>query len=192
MNILLIYGLLAVIPGVLLFVMAVFGADTDVGADVDVDMDVDADADVDMDSDMDIDASDFVSTPGVLSLRLILFFLVGFGLCGYLGAYFKWSLHHVVVALVGGFIAWFLGYQLLKLLYRQQSTSHVKAISFVGKQARVTVPIPKGGVGEITSTDQKTGKSIHLMARAKEKGREYKQGDIVKINSVAGGTARVE
>jgi len=194
MSVLLIYGLLAVIPGVLLFVMAVFGADTDVDADVefDVDMDVDADADFDMGADVDIDASDFAATPGRLSLRLILFFLVGFGLCGYLGAYFKWQLHHVVVALAGGFIAWFLGYQLLKLLYKQQSTSHVKAVSFVGKQARVTVPIPKGGVGEITSTDKKTGKSIHLMARAKQGGREYKQGDIVKIDSVAGGTARVE
>jgi membrane protein implicated in regulation of membrane protease activity len=181
---LLIYGLMAVVPGLLLLFMAVFGADTDV--DVDTDFDVDADVDV------DIEAGEF-GGPGRLSLRLILFFVVGFGVGGYVSVYFKWPLHHILIGFIGGSIAWFLGYQLLKLLYKQQSTSQIKLISFVGKQGRVVVPIPKdGGTGEIEATNKETGQSTYFNARADDSKKEYKRGEFVKIKSVAGKTAVVE
>ena len=181
---LLIYGLMAVVPGLLLLFMAVFGADTDV--DVDTDFDIDADVDV------DIEAGEF-GGPGRLSVRLILFFLVGFGVGGYVSAYFKLPLHHIFIGFIGGSIAWFLGYQLLKLLYKQQSTSQISLISFVGKQGRVVVPIPKnGGTGEIEATNKETGQSIYFNARAADPKKEYKRGQFVKIKSVAGKTAVVE
>ncbi|MHC4147680.1 MAG: hypothetical protein ACYSUD_23320, partial [Planctomycetota bacterium] len=75
MSALLIYGLMVVIPGLILLFMGIFGAETDV--DVDVDM----------------DAGD-LGGPGALSVKLILLFLVGFGTCGYLSTYLKWPAHH--------------------------------------------------------------------------------------------------
>ena len=182
MSVLLIYGLMAVVPGLLLFLMGVFGADADADADIDVGADVD----------VDIDTGDF-GGPGALSLKLILFFFVGFGVSGYLSAYFKWPLHHTLWGLVGGCVAWLIGYQLLKLLYKQQSTSQIRLISFVGKQGRVVVPIPKdGGTGEIEATNKETGQSAYFNARATDPQKEYKRGEFVIIKSVAGKTAVVE
>lgn len=181
---LLIYGLMTVIPGLLLLLMAIFGGDTDI--DVDTDFDIDADVGV------DIEAGEF-GGPGRLSLRLILFFLVGFGVGGYVSVYFKSPLHHVLIGFIGGSVAWFLGYQLLKLLYKQQSTSQIRLISFVGKQGRVVTPIPKnGGTGEIEATNKETGQSTYLNARAVNPKKEYQRGEFVKIKSVAGKTAVVE
>lgn len=171
---------MVVIPGLLLFLMGIFGADTDVDADLDIDVDV------------DIDAGD-LGGPGALSLKLILFFFVGFGVSGYLSVYFEWPLHHILWGLVGGCVAWFIGYQLLKLLYKQQSTSQIKLISFVGKQGRVVVPVPKdGGTGEIEATNKETGQSTFLNARATDPQKEYKKGEFVTIKSVTGKTAVVE
>lgn len=179
-SILLIYGLMVVIPGLLLLFIAIFGA----GAD--------ADADIDVDVDLDIDAGD-LGGPGAFSVKLILLFLVGFGASGYMSAYFEWPLHHVLCGLIGGGAAWFLGYQLLKLLYEQQASSQVRLASFVGKQGRVVVPIPKdGGTGEIESTNEATGQSKYFIARATEPEKEYEKGAFVIIKSVRGKTAIVE
>ena len=182
MSLLLIYGLMAVIPGLILLVIAIFGADTDVDADIDIDADVD----------LDVDAGD-LGGPGALSVKLILLFLVGFGASGYMAVYFKWPLHHVLCALIGGGAAWFIGYQLLKLLYEQQASSQVRLTSFVGKQGRVVVPIPKdGGTGEIEATNKEAGQSTYFNARATDPGREYQKGAFVTIKSVSGKTAIVE
>ena len=180
MSALLIYGLMAVIPGLILLIMGIFGADTDVDVDVDVDVD------------FDVDAGD-LGGPGALSLKLILLFLVGFGACGYLATYLKWPVHHILWGLIGGCLAWFLGYQLLKFLYVQQSTSQVKLTSFVGKQGRVVVPIPKeGGTGEIEATNKSTGQSAYFNARAADPQKEFNKGEFVTIKSVSGKTAVVE
>jgi hypothetical protein len=188
MSALVVYALITLICGILLLVMAVFGADSDVDADVDADFDVDADMDFDA-ADMDVGE---VGGPGKLSLKLILFFFIGFGAIGYVSAYLKWPLHHIIWGLLGGAVAWYIGYTILKLLYKQQSSSQVHAALFVGEQARVTVPIPKAGVGEISAASEKTGQSIYLSARALDTEKEFKRGDIVIIKSVTGGTASVE
>jgi len=182
MSLFLIYGLMAVIPGLLLLFIAVFGADADVDADIDIDADLD----------IDVDAGD-LGGPGALSVKLILLFLVGFGATGYMAAYFEWPVHHVLCGLIGGGAAWFIGYQLLKLLYEQQSSSQVRLTSFVGKQGRIVVPIPKdGGTGEIEATNQKTGQSKYFNARAANPEKEYEKGAFVTIKSVSGKTAIVE
>jgi len=182
MSLLLIYGLMAVIPGLLLLFIAIFGADADVDADIDIDADLD----------FDVDAGD-LGGPGALSVKLILLFLVGFGASGYLSVYFKWAVHHVLCGLIGGSIAWFIGYQLLKLLYEQQSSSQVRLTSFVGKQGRVVVPIPKdGGTGEIEATNKAAGQSKYFNARAADPEKEYEKGAFVTIKSVSGKTAIVE
>ena len=184
MSLLLIYGLMAVIPGLLLLFIAIFGADADVDADIDIDIDADLD--------IDVDAGD-LGGPGALSVKLILLFLVGFGASGYLSVYFKWPLHHALCGLIGGRTAWFLGYQLLKLLYEQQSSSQVRLTSFIGKQGRVVVPIPKdGGTGEIEATNEAAGQSTYFNARAADPKKEYEKGAFVTIKSITGKTAVVE
>ncbi len=181
-GLLIFYGLMAVIPGSILFLMGVLGTDTVIDADFDVDADID----------LDMDAGE-LGGPGALSLKLILLFLVGFGASGYVSAYLKWPLHHVLWGLTGGSLAWFLGYHLLKLLYEQQSTSQVRPTSFVGKQGRVVVPIPReGGTGEIEATNKETGQSTYLNARASDPQKEYDKGQFVTIKSVTGKTAVVE
>ncbi|MBN2270568.1 MAG: hypothetical protein JXN61_08140, partial [Sedimentisphaerales bacterium] len=152
----------------------------------------DADLNVDADVDVDVDAGEF-GGPGKLSLKLIMFFLIGFGLCGFMAAHFKWPVYHVFWAMAGGLVVWYIGYRLLGLLYSQQSNSQLRAHTFVGKEGRVTVPIPKGGgTGEIEATDKETGRSAYFSARAKDPDKEYGRGQTVKIKSVTGGTAVVE
>jgi len=182
MSLLLIYALMAVIPGLLLLFIGIFGADADVDADIDIDTDLD----------LNVDAGD-LGGPGALSVKLILFFLVGFGATGYLSVYFKWPLHHALCGLIGGGTAWFLGYQLLKLLYEQQSSSQVRLTSFIGKQGRIVVPIPKdGGTGEIEATNEEAGQSTYFNARAADPEKDYEKGAFVTIKSVTGKTAIVE
>ena len=185
MSVLWIYGLITVIPGLLLFLMLALGADQDMDADVDVD------ADVDFDADMDVDAGDFAG-PGILGVKLILCFLVGLGLSGFLSASFKWPPHHILYAIVGGFIFWFLAYHVLKWLYSQQSTSQISVSSLVGKPGTVTVPIPEGGVGEVEAAIGDTGRTHHLSARAEDGTKAYKRGDTVTIKAVIGSTATVQ
>ena len=188
---LIIYAAICVCAGALLFIMAFFGSDYDAGVDVDVDVDVDIDADFDVDG-VDMDAGDF-GGPGVLSIKLIMFFLIGFGLFGFLAKHFEWPVYHVIVAIAGGTVVWYIGYKLLSLLYSQQSNSQIRAHQFVGKEARVTVPIPKGGgTGEIEATDKDTGRSAYFSARATDPDKEHQRGEAVKVKSVTGGTAVVE
>jgi len=184
MDPLMIYGLITVVCGIILFFMAILGHDIDLDADVDIDIDTDVDVG-------GVDASD-AGGPGIFSLKLIMIFMIGFGICGFISAYLKWSVPHIVVALIGGFTIWFICYNALCWLYNQQSTSQVSSASFAGKEAKVTVPIPKGGTGEIYSKIKGTEKSIYLNARSKEANKEFKKGDVVIIESVEGNNATVK
>ena len=141
MSPLMIYGLITVICGIVLFLMAILGHDVDLDADIDIDPSIDF---------HDLDASD-VHGPGIFSLKLIMIFLIGFGVCGFISEYQKWPLPSVITGLIGGFLIWYVCYQALGWLYRQQATSQVSSAAFIGKEAKVTVPIPKGGTGEIYS-----------------------------------------
>jgi len=188
MSPLVIYGLITVVGALVLFMMTIFGAHGDVGADVG------GHIGFGMDGDMHAGGMEMgeVGGPSVLSLRLILFFLIGFGLLGYVSYYLQWGLHHIFWAVIGGLVCWYIGYSVLKLLYRQQSNSQVRATTFVGRTARVTAIIPKAGVGEISADDGETGQSIYLNARAADPEKQYDKGQVVTIKSVTGGTATVQ
>jgi len=182
------YAAVCICSGILLFLMAFLGSDYDAGADIDIE----ADFDVDADAGIDMDAGEF-GGPGILSIKLIMFFLIGFGLFGFMAAHFNWPVFHVFWAMGGGVVFWYSGYKLLGLLYSQQSNSQPRARMFVGKEGRVTVPIPKGGgTGEIEATDNETGRSAYFRARSKDPEKEYDRSRTVKIKSVTGGTAVVE
>jgi membrane protein implicated in regulation of membrane protease activity len=180
MSPLVIYGSITIICGLFLFLMAVLGSDYDVDADVDIDAGVEG---------MEVGEA---GGPGIFSLKLILIFMIGFGISGFTSAYLKWPVHHTIPGLIGGLVIWFLSYKALSWLYRQQSTSQVRGASFVGREAKVTVPIPKGGTGEVYSQIKGTEKSIYFNARATNPQREYGKGEVVTIKSVEGKTATVE
>ena len=64
--------------------------------------------------------------------------------------------------------------------------------SFVGKQGRVVIPIPKdGGTGEIEASNKETGQSTYFNARAADPKKDYEKGAFVTIKSVTGKTAIV-
>ena len=182
MGSLVIYGLITVVCSVILFLMAILGHDMDLDADVDIDV-VDADL-----GGMDIHDA---GGPGIFSLKLIMIFLIGFGTCGFLATKLKWPVP-IVIALVGGFTIWFICYNVLSWLYNQQASSQVSSALFAGKEAKVTVPIPKGGTGEVYSKITGTEKSIYLNARSKEPEKEFNKGDMVTIESVEGNTATIK
>lgn len=176
MDPLLIYGILTCIGGLILFLMLLLGADTDVDADVDIDI--------------DIDGGDF-GGPGLFSIKLILLFLTGFGAGGFLDVYYQWvirgwSVPHVLSGFIGGLILWIIGYKILKVLYNQQCNSQIEMKSLLGKSARVVVPIPKAGVGEIVV------ENVYLSARSESSSTEHQKGESLIVKSISGRTAVVE
>jgi membrane protein implicated in regulation of membrane protease activity len=169
------YVLMTVIPAVLFLFSTLFGGDADVDVDVDLDVDVGIEA----------------GGPGLFSLKLILLFIVGFGVAGYFSLrQGRWPVlhetYHALVGIGGGVVAWLLGYFVLRFFHKQQSNSQVRAGSLVGKQAKVTTPIRLDGTGEINCF------GTILIARATDSGRAYGRGETVTIRAVAGGTATVE
>lgn len=180
MSPLLIYGILTCTGGLFLTLMLLLGGDADVDADVDIDVGID----------VDIDAGDF-GGPGLFSVKLILLFLTGFGAGGFLGVYYQWVIKgwpvpHILVGIIGGLILWVIGYKALQFLYNQQCNSQIKMNSLLGKSARVVVPIPKAGVGEINV------ENIYLNARADSPEKEYQKGETLIVKSISGRTAIVE
>ena len=187
-----IYALMVIIPSLLLILMVVLGMEHDVEADVDADADLDLGGDVDVDVEADLGDIGDVGGPGVLGVKLILSFIIGFGLAGFLAVQFEWPIPHVISGLIGGALVYTIVYQLLKVLYKQQANSIVRSSSVVGRKGLVTSPIMKGGTGEIKTEDPRTGRSLYLRARPIDSEREYKSGDEVTIKSVIAGLAKVE
>jgi len=179
-----IYALMVIIPAVLLVVMLLLGADTD--------MDVDADVDVDVDLDMgDVDVSD-IAGPGKIGLKLVLAFVLGFGLAGFLTVKYKFGIHHVLAGFIGGAAVYTIVYQLLKLLYKRQGNTQIRAARMGGRKARVVSAVKKGGVGEIQAVDPATGHTHYVHARAADPEAEFAQGEEVVIKSMSVGLAIVD
>ena len=133
-----------------------------------------------------------VGGPGFFGLKLLLGFIIGFGLGGFFAVKYEWAFPHYLSGLAGGLITYTLEFQLLKLLYSQQANSQSRASSIVGHTAIVSHPIGKGGTGEIKTVMPATGNSLYLRARAIDAEAEIAEGSEVKIKSVSTGLARVE
>jgi hypothetical protein len=189
MGIELIYAIMAIATAGILVAMLLLGGDAD--TDVDVDVDVDVDIDVDVDAGLDVDLGD-IGGPGPLGLKLLLSFIMGFGLGGYLSTHYLWPIHHIAAGFVGGAVIYFLVYQLLKLLYRQQGNTQVSGHMIVGQPAVVTHRIGRGSTGEVRASDRKTGHTVYLRARSSQADVEFADGDNVVIKSVANGFATVD
>jgi membrane protein implicated in regulation of membrane protease activity len=89
--------------------------------------------------------------PSIFSARVMAAFLTAFGGGGVISRYYHLS--HPASSGVGigsGVVLAGLVYQFARILHSQQASSEVRMSGLIGKSAEVTVPIPKGGVGQIT------------------------------------------
>ncbi|MEC7525014.1 MAG: hypothetical protein VYE22_34350 [Myxococcota bacterium] len=178
----LIYAYLVslIVGGVLLGASILLGGkDLDADADADVDLDVDADADADLDLDADADGEFDKDVGGhgdfsgflfmFLSLRFWTFFLAFFGLTGLVldGLSLvssEWL--GLGLALGMGFGTGALAMSVIRMLGSDTSGSAVRSTDYIGKTARVVVPIEKGSVGKVR-VDIK-GTSVDLLASGLE------------------------
>lgn len=167
-----IYAVMTIATSFILLIMVLLGGDADVDAGVDVGAEV--------------------GGPGYFGLKLLMGFIIGFGLGGFLAVHYAWALPHYLAGMAGGLIIYVLEFQLLKLLYSQQANTQSRASSVVGHTAIVSHPITKGGTGEIKTTIPRTGSSLYLRARAVDPKMEFADGTEVRVKSVSTGLARVE
>ena len=183
-----LYATITIVTSLILLVMVLVGGETELDTDVDIDADVDLDMDADVDADVEVAAAG----PGHFGLKLILGFIIGFGLGGFLAEHNDWSVPSVLCGLIGGVCIYTIEFQLLKLLYAQQANTQTRASSVVGQTATVTHAIGPGGTGEIKAVTPQTGQSLFLRARAVDAEKAYAVGDQVTIKSVGTGLAQVE
>ncbi len=180
-----IYLLMVVVPTVLLAFMLFLGLDS--GADIDAD--IGADFDVDIDGGLEI--GDFADGPGIISLRLIMAFIIGFGLGGFLSLAYGWIIPHWICGIIGGLAIYYLVYLLLRLLYKQQASTQINHLSLEGRKASVSIAIKSGKVGEIKVTDIGTGLTSYMIARSYLEGEEFEKNEVVIVKSITGDIARV-
>jgi len=176
-----------------------FGSDVDVGgADFDFhigEFDVGGihvpDVDIGMDApDVDVDVGGAIELPSI-SPFAIASFITGFGGAG-IAANLAFNVSAVVSLLwatlggllVGGAMQLFFGAVLLK----SQGSSEVQVSQIRGRIAEVTVPIPKGTIGQVAFVAQ--GRRVTYGARA-EGYLAIPRGTQVEIVRIVGGTAVV-
>jgi membrane protein implicated in regulation of membrane protease activity len=156
------------------FLRFIFGFDHD--ADVEHDHDVDHDHDHDHDHDA-------ATSPGFLSIKMILGYMVGFGGGGIIAYYqYEQPAGICLLAALGGMIV--LGvivFYMFKAVYSQQSASTiVRDEEFIGVSATVTTSIPggEGHAGEVLFTVR--GSKQYHSALSKN-NKAIKKGTEVKI-----------
>ncbi len=100
---------------------------------------------------LDHDADDLShGGPGFFSTRVMSVFVTTFGGAGALATYFKLSaLPASLIGFLTGIFFATLIYLFARFLYGQQATSEIRGTELVGRQARVVVAIPAGGVGQV-------------------------------------------
>jgi hypothetical protein len=130
----------------------------------------------------DLDASD--DGEGVFSLKVMSVFVTAFGGVSALGVYQGFSvLLSIAFGVTGGFVMAGLVYFFGRLLYSQQSSSHIDTADLVGCKAEVIVGIPEGGSGQVRCL---LGESmIEKIARSRD-GSPIPQYAAVLIEEVFG------
>jgi membrane protein implicated in regulation of membrane protease activity len=132
------------------------------------------------------------TSPGILSLKTVSLFLTGFGLAGAIATSLLSPAQALIASVIGvlggiGFAA--LGYQLFKLIHNQQATSLFSNDDLVGKQAQISISIPKSGVGQVSC--EINSKRVYREARSKDR-EPINEGESVYIRDIEGGILIVE
>jgi membrane protein implicated in regulation of membrane protease activity len=131
---------------------------------------------------IDLDAGD--NGGGVFSLKVMSVFVTAFGGVSALSTYKGFSvLLSIAFGVTGGFVMAGMVYYFGRLLYSQQSSSHVDIADLVGCKAEVIVGIPEGGSGQVRCL---FGESmIEKIARSRD-GSPIPQHAAVLIEEVFG------
>lgn len=126
--------------------------------------------------------------PGVLSIRNIAMFFLGFGAAGALGMFYTGSqLQAIAWGSIVGIVMAALVYFVSRFFYQQQATTESSASSLVGKTARVTMDVKLGFAGQISVADQYGTPAVFSALSGDDKG--YQEGSIVRISRFEGTTA---
>jgi len=128
--------------------------------------------------------------PGFFSTRVLAVFVTAFGASGAVATYYGLgplpaSLAGIATGVVFGSLIGTLG----RYLYRQQTSSEVRAHDLVGQVARVIVAIPAGGVGQIRC---RIGEElVDKIARTRD-GDPVHENTSVQVEEVLGETVIVK
>lgn len=181
-----IYLLIALICGIALIVLALFGF----GDFGDMDFDFDGGPDVDIDvGHFDAGHGDISGGLSPLSLPLVLSFGTSFGAFGVIFQSMGFS--NVVTPILAGFvslgIAALMFFILLKVFIQTQANTQVSYRALVGQEAVVTIPIKEGTAGQIRVITEERGRTL-LSAQSEE---EIAPDSIVTIEKFVGSIAVV-
>ena len=155
------------------------------------DMDMDIDHDVDLPTDAGLEHPDLTphsSGLGVISVRTVMAFFVGFGWAGAAALSSGWSIiPAVLVALAVGLVFLFVVFYLMRTIFRLSESGNVDYRNAVGKSGTVYLPVPAGssGSGQIQVVVQGRLREITAMTDAKE---DLPAGTPVQVVKVLGGS----
>lgn len=180
MSFLSLYLFCLALGAVLLGASLFLGGDGDLDADADADLDLDGDADVDAGAD---DAGGFEwSVLPFGSLRFWTFLVGTFGLMGVLLDLMGVpALLALAVALATGLGVGWGAFRLFRWLAREEVSGAVHLSSYVEHEARVLVPVRRGGLGKIV-VDRPSGR-VELLATTRD-ARDIEVGGRVLVVSV--------
>jgi membrane protein implicated in regulation of membrane protease activity len=179
-----IYLIIALVCGILLMVMALFGGDF-----LDLDMDVDTDVDMDM-GHFEAGHGDFSAGLSPLSLPIILAFGTSFGAFGVIFDTLGFSVY--VTPLFSGIlsvaIAGVIFVVILKVFVETQAATRVNLKQLVGKEGVVSIPIKPGEQGQIMTVTEERGRTL---ITAISEDEEIPTDSVVTIEKIIGNTAVV-
>jgi membrane protein implicated in regulation of membrane protease activity len=179
-----LYLIIAIVCGITLIIMALFGFG-DMG-----DFDFDAGPDIDIDGGhFDGGHGDAGAGLSPLSLPLILSFGTSFGAFGTIFTSMGWNplVVPIIAALISLGISALMFFILLKVFIQTQANTQVVYSKMAGMTAEVTVPIKPGVNGQILVITEERGRTL-ITASSQE---EIKTGTQVTIQKVVGSTAMV-
>jgi hypothetical protein len=175
-----VFLILAFVGVAVLLMSALFGGDHDLSAEHELHFEHGYEAAAGADHEMG-------GGPSPFSLRIISLFVTAFGAVGaivrYNGASYVLS---SISGLGGGFLIGAIGFQIMKLFYKQQATSTVSMDDLINSAGEVKIAIPGTGVGQICV--EVKNQLRYFPARSKD-GKEIEEGATVKITSCPGGGA---
>ncbi len=123
------------------------------------------------------------------SSRVLSVFVTAFGGFGAIGIHLGYGIGlSTTLGLAGGLVFGAIIYLFASFLYSQQASSDVRVGDLIGSTARVSVAIPKGGLGQIQCT---LGESVMEKIARSEDGQEITANTLVKVEAVVGEQAVV-
>lgn len=169
-----VFVTIALVGLVFLAISALFGGDHDFGHDFSTDHGVEVHPGE--------HGGDGEGGPGPFSLRVLALFMVAFGASGAI-AHHRGSSYPLssFAGLLAGLALGAAGWQFMKLLWSQQSSSTVSARDFIGLVGEVKTAIPSAGPGQISVIVK--GQRMHRMARTRRSGGIEEGVTVVIVDS---------